>query len=55
MGMATGGMAHPVITWEGLHAWSSQMRIDLDPWEADVMMNLSCVRANVHAEQTKPK
>jgi len=52
MGMSSGGMSYPVITWEGLHAWSLQMRIDLAPWESEVMMSLSCTRANVHAEKT---
>lgn len=51
MGLASGGMSYPVITWEGLWAWSMQMQIDVEPWEADVMMNLSCIRANVHAEK----
>ena len=51
MGMASGGMSYPVITWEGLHAWSSQMQIDLEPWEAEVMVTLSVARANVHAEK----
>jgi hypothetical protein len=50
MGMASGGMSYPVITWEGLHAWARLTRIDIEPWEADVLMNLSCIRANVHAE-----
>jgi hypothetical protein len=53
MGMAVGGMSYPVITWEGLQAWSLQMRIDLEPWEAEVMMNLSITRANVHAEKSE--
>jgi hypothetical protein len=55
MGMASGGMAHPVITWEGLLAWSLQMHIDIEPWEAEVMMSLSCARANVHAEHMEPE
>ncbi len=50
-GMASGGMSYPVITWEGLRAWSLQMRVDLEPWEADLMINLSCIRSNVHAEK----
>jgi len=53
MGMASGGMSYPVITWEGLWAWSQQMRIDLASWEAEVMMSLSCARANVHAEKAE--
>jgi hypothetical protein len=52
MGMASGGMSYPVITWEGLAAWSLQMRIEIEPWEAEVMMSLSCARANVHAEKS---
>ena len=52
MGMAGGGMSYPVITWEGLLAWAVLMRIDLLSWEAEVMMSLSCARANVHAEKT---
>ena len=55
MGMAAGGMSHPVITWEGLCAWSLLLQIDLEPWEADVMMNLSCIRSNVHAERALEK
>jgi hypothetical protein len=51
MGLASGGMSYPVITWEGLQAWCSRMQIDLEPWEAEVMMVLSCARANVHAEK----
>jgi hypothetical protein len=53
MGMAAGGMSYPVITWEGLQAWALLMQIDIEPWEADVIMNLSCTRANVHAEQAE--
>jgi hypothetical protein len=55
MGIAATGMGYPVITWEGLRAWGLQMRIDIEPWEADVMMNLSCIRANVHAEKELEK
>jgi len=44
-------MSYPVITWEGLQAWSSLMRIDLASWEAEVMITLSVNRANVHAEK----
>jgi hypothetical protein len=51
MGLAATGMSHPVITWEGLWAWSQLLRIELQPWEVDLMMQLSCIRANVHAEQ----
>ena len=53
MGMASGGMSYPVITWEGLYAWAVLMWIDLEPWEADVMMTLSVTRANVHAEKSE--
>jgi len=52
MGLAATGMSYPVITWEGLWAWSQMLRIDLAEWEVDLMMQLSCIRANVHAEQT---
>jgi hypothetical protein len=51
MGLAAGGMSHPVITWEGLQAWSQLLQIELEPWEVDLMVNLSCIRANVHAEK----
>jgi hypothetical protein len=51
MGMASGGMSYPVITWEGLQAWSWLMQIELEPWEAAVMVTLSVTRANVHAER----
>jgi hypothetical protein len=52
MGLAATGMSYPVITWEGLWAWSQLLRIDLAVWEVDLMMQLSCIRANVHAKQT---
>lgn len=52
LGMASGGMAYPVITWEGLHAWAQLMHIELEAWESDLMVNLSCMRANAHAEQS---
>ena len=53
MGLAASGMGYPVITWEGLAAWSEQMHVVLEPWEVDVMMRLSCDRANVYAEKTQ--
>jgi hypothetical protein len=54
-GMAAGGVSYPVITWEGLLAWRTQMHINLEPWETDVMINLSLIRANVNAEKTAKK
>lgn len=53
LGMAAGGMSYPRITWEGLRAWSSLMQIEIEPWEAELMISLSTIRAGVHAE-TKP-
>jgi hypothetical protein len=55
MGMASGGMSYPVITWEGLYGWAQLMQINIEPWEVDVLMNLSCIRANVHAEAVLEK
>jgi hypothetical protein len=51
MGLAATGMSYPVITWEGLWAWSQLLQIELEPWEVDLMMQLSCIRANVHVEK----
>lgn len=51
MGLAAGGMSYPVITWEGLWTWSQLLQIELEPWEVDLMVNLSCIRANIHVEQ----
>jgi hypothetical protein len=51
MGMASGGMSYPVITWEGLYAWSLLMDIELEPWETDLMILLSVIRTNLHAEK----
>lgn len=50
MGLLDGGEGHPRITWEGVRAWSVQMRIDLEPWEAELMVMLSHIRVNLHAE-----
>jgi hypothetical protein len=51
MGLASAGEGFPMVTWEGLAAWARHMQIDLEPWEAEAMVLLSTIRANIHAEQ----
>lgn len=53
-GLASGGMGFPKITWEGLDAWCRLMKVSLEPWEAETLLNLSVLQANIHAEN-KPK
>jgi hypothetical protein len=49
-GLASGGEGYPPVTWEGLRAWSAQMHIDLEPWEAETLITLGFMRVNIYAE-----
>lgn len=55
MGLAPGGFDLPRVTWEGLEAWSRLMCIDLEPWEAELMVTLSTARASIQADKIKVK
>lgn len=57
-GLASNGFGPPLVTWEALQAWRTEMGIGpLDPWEARCLVDLGMLRASVQAEkreQTKP-
>lgn len=56
MGIAAGGFAPAVVTWESLQAWRNQMRLELDPWECVALVQLGQLRAVVQSEDlTKGK
>jgi hypothetical protein len=55
VGMASSGMSYPTITWEGLCAWSLLMHVTLEPWEAELMVDLSARRASISSEKLKTK
>lgn len=38
------------MTWQGVRAWAIVMRVDLEPWEAEVIVTLGNLRVNLHAE-----
>lgn len=44
-------MAPAQITWRDLAAWSEQMKIVLEPWEAKTLVTLGVVRANIIGEK----
>lgn len=46
-------MGYPTIDWQCLAAWSSLMRIPVEPWEADLMIDLSTRRANIISEKSR--
>ncbi len=50
-GLPVNGMAPASATWEGVAAWAALMRIDMEPWEANVMIDLGLLRSNVVAEK----
>lgn len=41
---------YPRVTWESLRAWSLQTNTVLEPWEAELLVTLGNIRANLHAE-----
>ncbi|MBN8960575.1 MAG: hypothetical protein J0H71_05540 [Rhizobiales bacterium] len=49
-GLPSGGMGPAVATWESLEAWTRQMRVELEPWEARAMIRLGHLRAVVQSE-----
>ncbi|MCP1832837.1 hypothetical protein [Bradyrhizobium sp. USDA 4545] len=50
LGLSSGGEGFPRVTWEGVEAWARQMRIDLEPWEAELMVELGNLRTGIHNE-----
>lgn len=44
-------MAPPQIAWTELDAWCRHTRTDLDPWEAEAIVQLGALRAGVMAEK----
>jgi hypothetical protein len=53
MGLAISGMGPSAVTWEGLYAWSLQMRVELESWEALALIRIGYVRAVVLSEDPK--
>jgi hypothetical protein len=51
LGLSISGMAPPVVTWEGLLAWSRLRRLDLEPWEAGAIVTMGTIRASVYSEK----
>lgn len=46
-------MAPVTVSWEALRAWTQLMAIDLDPWEAAVLVDLGQRRAVIEMEASK--
>jgi hypothetical protein len=54
MGFPGGGFSIPSATWETLLAWSTMMKVALEPWESRTLLELSVMRANILGETKKP-
>lgn len=50
-GMEGGGFSAPLVSWQGLKAWSEIMGRTLEPWEARLIVHLGMVRADILAEK----
>lgn len=50
-GLPVNGWAPVTVTWESLAAWSAVMRVELEPWEAEVLVALGTFRAALQAER----
>lgn len=51
MGLASNGFGPPLVTWEALKAWSEFVTIQLEPWEARVLVTLGYKRAVIESEE----
>jgi hypothetical protein len=49
-GLSSNGFGPTVVTWEALQAWSSFMRVVLEPWEAKALIDLGASRAAIMSE-----
>ncbi|WP_420133957.1 phage tail assembly chaperone [Rhodopseudomonas sp.] len=52
-GLSSNGFGPAVVTWEALRAWSSFMRLRLEPWEARALVDMGAMRASILMEDTK--
>lgn len=50
-GLPSGGWGYPTITWEALAAWSALTGTPIAPWEAETLVRLGLLRANIAAEK----
>lgn len=54
MGLSVSGMAPPTVSWEAIRAWQALMGIaEIEPWEAEVLVQLGMLRAGIQAERTQ--
>lgn len=55
LGLAANGFGPPVVTWEAIRAWQVLVGVDeVEPWEAETLVQLGLLRAAINAEQ-RPK
>lgn len=52
-GLSGNGFGPPLIAWSDLAAFCALMRIELRPWEAQALVVLSVIRANIDATKSK--
>lgn len=50
-GLPINGMVMPMVTWESLAAWSHITRNRLEMWEANALIGLGAIRANVQMKK----
>lgn len=55
IGIASTGMAPPVVTWADVAAWRQQTGEVMEPWEARAIVSLGALRAGIAAEAAREK
>jgi hypothetical protein len=55
MGISSAGFGVPAVTWENVQCWKTLMRVEIDPWEAALMVRLGQLRASILSEPEKKR
>lgn len=50
-GLPQDGWAQPVVSWQALAAWCEVTRTELEPWEAEALVQIGHIRAGIFAER----
>jgi hypothetical protein len=53
LGLSSAGFGVPAVSWENVQCWKTLMRVDIDPWEAALMVRLGQLRASILSEPDK--
>lgn len=53
LGLEQNGMGPVTVSWQSLECWCSQMRVEIEPWEARALVWLGTIRANIQSEKSR--